>query len=78
VIDPGAPGNKHVKRWSGFQINIAFRFPLSWCRPKPALLQLSHGFATRNFKGQITCATCYKLRSKSVNLRWENETTGFR
>jgi hypothetical protein len=76
-VDPGA-GNKNIKCWSRFQTKIALRFPFCRHRPEPALLQLSHGFATRNFKGQIICATCYKLRSTSINLRWENEATGFR
>ena len=76
-VDPGA-GNKYINCWSRFQTKIALRFPACRHRPEPAILQLTHGFATRNFKGQIICATCYKLRSTSINLRWENETTGFR
>jgi hypothetical protein len=76
-VDPGA-GNKYINCWSRFQTKIALRFPACRHRPEPAILQLTHGFATRNFKGQIICATCYKLRSTSINLRWENQTTGFR
>jgi hypothetical protein len=76
-VDPGAE-NKHIRCWSRFQTKIAFRFPHCRHRPEPALLQLSHGFATRNFKGQIICSTCFKLRSPNANLRWRNETYGFR
>jgi hypothetical protein len=76
-VDPGA-GNKYIKCWSRFQTKIALRFPHCRHRPEPALLQLSHGFATRDLKGQVICARCFQLRSTSINLRWENETTGFR